>query len=159
MHQLLTLCAAAAAKDPPLIDLDSTVFLQLGVFLITAVVLSKFLFKPFLAVRAQREAGIEGARAEALRLDEESRVRLSDYESALGKAKVAAQDERKTIRQRAQAEEQAIHEAARTSTSAVIESARATLERDAAQAKAELEARTQEIARTIAKKILGREVA
>lgn len=163
MHHLLNvssaIAAGAAVKDPPLIDLDSTVFLQLGVFLITAVVLSKFLFKPFLAVRAEREAGIEGARAEALRLDEESKVRLSEYESALGKAKASAHDERKAIAHRARAEEHEISEAARQATQAVTDAARSTLERQATQAKAQLDARTLEIARTIARKILGREVA
>ena len=51
------LLAAVPAKDPPLIDLDSTVFIQLVVFVITALVLSRFLFRPFLAMRAARSPG------------------------------------------------------------------------------------------------------
>src|SRR4051794_23758886 len=78
--------AAAAAKDPPIIDLDSTVLVQLVIFIITAVVLSRFLFKPYLAVRAARGAGIEGARDEARRMDEEAKARIADYETAFNTA-------------------------------------------------------------------------
>ncbi len=53
MHQLLL--AAAAAHDPPLLDLDSTVFLQLGIFVITALILTRVLFRPYLRVKAGAE--------------------------------------------------------------------------------------------------------
>lgn len=150
---------AVAAKDPPLIDLDSTVFIQLVVFVVTALVLSRFLFKPFLAMRAQRTEGIEGARAQAATMEDEARTKITDYEQRFAKAKTRAADERGRLRVEAGERERTIIEAARKGTESAIGMARQQLDTDAATARMQLEPRAQEIARAIAKKVLGREVA
>ena len=154
-----TLVLAVAAKDPPLIDLDSTVFIQLGVFIITALILSRFLFGPFLKMRAARSEGIEGARAEAGRMDDQARAQIVDYDTRFTKAKSTANDERAKIRNEAAERERTITEAARAETETAIESARQTLTTEADAARKSLEPRAQEIARTIAQKVLGREIA
>lgn len=153
------LLALAAAKDPPLIDLDSTVVVQLVVFIVTALVLSRFLFKPFLAMRAARVEGIDGARAEASRMDDEAKAKIGDYETRFARARTKAAEERGKLRLEAQERERQITDAARKETETALGSARATLEMDAAAARQQLAPRAQEIARTIAKKVLGREVA
>jgi F-type H+-transporting ATPase subunit b len=153
------LVSLAAANAHPIIDLDSTVFVQLAIFIVTALALSKFLFKPYLAVRAQRGAGMEGARDEARRLDEEAAARLADYESALAAAKSRASAERGKLQSEAVARERAIADAARASTQEALGVARSKLAADAAAARAQLEPRAQEIARGIFHKILGREAA
>jgi F-type H+-transporting ATPase subunit b len=155
----LALATSAAAKDPPLIDLDSTVFIQLVVFIVTALVLSRFLFKPFLAMRAARVDGSEGARAEASRLDDEAKAKIADYDTKFAKAKAKAGDERGKVRAEAQGRESEILSAAREQVDAALGAARTTLEKDAATARAQLAPRAEEIARAIAKKVLGREVA
>jgi F0F1-type ATP synthase membrane subunit b/b' len=154
-----TLLLAVAAKDPPLIDLDSTVIIQLVVFILTALVLSRFLFRPFLAMRAQRTEGIDGARETASRMEEQARAQITDYESRFAKAKTKANDERAKVRNEAAERERDITDAARKQTEAAIESARATLNVEAESARKSLEPRAQEIARSIAQKVLGREVA
>jgi F-type H+-transporting ATPase subunit b len=157
MHPYLLI--AAAAKDPPLIDLDSTVFVQLVIFLITAVVLSKFLFKPYLAVKTAREQGIEGSRDEARRMDEEARAKIAEYEGALTKAKVTANAERTGLRKEATERERELLDAARGKTQGVLDAARKKLADEAAEARKDLAPRANEIAKNIATKILGREVA
>ena len=159
MHAALQLALAAAAKDPPIIDLDLTVILQLIVFLTTAVLLSRLLFRPFLEVRNAREAGIEGARDDARRMDEEARARIADYDARLGRAKVKANDDRLALRGEAMVREREIGEKARGETQVLLDAARGKLERDAAEARHALEPRTREIAGAMARKILGREVA
>jgi len=158
MSPILAL-AAEAAKDPPILDLDSTVFLQLAIFVVTAVILSRFLFKPYLEVRAARGAGIEGAKAEARRMDEEAAARLAEYHQSLAQARTKAGGERAKLQGEAVARDHEITEAARVATQASLEQARARLDADAKAARAQLEPRAQEIAKSIAKKILGREVA
>jgi F-type H+-transporting ATPase subunit b len=155
---LLTL-AAAAVKDPPILDLDSTVFLQLGVFVVTAILLSRLLFRPYLEVRAQRGAGMEGARDDARRMDEEAAARLADYEHKLAQARARANAERAKLQGEAVARDHEITDAARASVQSAIEKARAELDAGATRARAQLEPRAQEIARAIFKKILGREAA
>ena len=55
MHQALNSLAAGH----PLIDIDLTVFVQFGLFLLLFVVANKLLFQPYLALRERRKAGIE----------------------------------------------------------------------------------------------------
>lgn len=149
---------AAAGKDPPLIDLDWTVLVTLVLFLVTAFVLTRFLFRPYLAVRAARDAGIAGARDEARRMDEEARARMGDYETSLARAKIKANEERTKLRQEATERERAVTDAARARTMAALEEARGRLGKESAAARADLAPRANEIAREMAAKILGREV-
>ena len=150
---------AAGNAAPPIIDLDSTVLVQLVVFVITALVLSRFLFRPYLAIRAQRGAGMEGARDEARRLDEEAQARLADYETSFAAARGRASAERGKLQSEGVAREREILAAAREATQTALEAARKKLGADAAETRKQLEPRAQEIARSIARKILGREVA
>jgi F-type H+-transporting ATPase subunit b len=160
VNSLLVLAVAAApVKDPPLIDLDSTVFIQLLVFIITALILSRFLFRPFLEMRAARHQGIEGAREEASRMDDQAKAEIVEYDARFAKAKSKANDERAKVRHEAAERERVITEAARKETDVAIESARTTLATEASAARATLAPRATEIARSIAQKILGREVA
>ena len=158
MSPILAL-AAEAAKDPPILDLDSTVFVQLAIFILAALVLSRFLFRPYLEVRAARGAGIEGAKEEARRMGEEAEARLVEYQQSLAQARSKAGGERGKLQGDAVKRDNEITEAARVATQASLEQARARLDADAKAARAQLEPRAQEIAKSIAKKILGREVA
>ena len=158
MSPILAL-AAETVKDPPILDLDSTVFLQLAIFVVTAMFLSRFLFRPYLQVRAARGAGIEGAKDEARRMDEEAAARLADYQQSLAQARSKAGGERARLQGEAVKRDHEITEAARAATQASLEQARSRLDADATVARSQLEPRAQEIAKSIAKKILGREVA
>lgn len=159
MHGLYALAAAGAAQDPPLIDLDSTVFLQLAIFLIVAVAMNRFLFQPYLAVRVAREEGIEGAREEARRMEEESRARTADYEAKIAAARHKASLERQAIRTEATARERDIAAQAEREAQATLERSRAELARSEQAARTALAARTNELAGAIVKRVLGREVA
>ena len=158
MNPLLSL-AAAAAKDPPIIDLDSTIFLQLAIFVVSALILTRFLFRPYLEVRAARGAGMEGAKEEARRMDEQATARMADYEASVAKARAKANAERGKLQGEAVKRDHEIQEAARAATQSAIADARTRLDVDATAARAQLEPRAQEMGRSIAKKILGREVA
>jgi F-type H+-transporting ATPase subunit b len=149
----------AAAKDPPMIDLDGTVFIQLGLFLIAAFFLTTFLFKPYLKVRAAREAGIDGARDDARRMDEEAKARMAAYDARFAHEKAKVEAERAVLRREAVARDTEISEEARKSTQEALEAARKSIERDAKEARDAIEPKTAEIATSIAKKILGREVS
>jgi F-type H+-transporting ATPase subunit b len=143
------------SQDPPLIDIDGTFFVQLVVFIALAYLLSRLLFKPFLQVRNAREAGIEGARAEAARMDEEATARLADYEQKIGKARRDAHGERQKLHGEAVKREREIHENAVRQTQKVVADSRTRIDADAATTRRELEPKSREIAEVIAKKVLG----
>jgi F0F1-type ATP synthase membrane subunit b/b' len=110
-------------------------------------------------MRAARSEGIEGAREEAARMEDQAKAQVVDYETRFAKAKTKANDERAKVRNEAAERERDITDAARRETETAVESARKTLDVEASAARKSLEPRAQEIARTIASKVLGREVA
>ena len=159
LDPLTVLLLAAPAKDPPLIDLDGTVFVQWGIFLVTAALLSRFLFRPFLKVRADREAGIEGARQQAETMDEEARARLADYEGRLNKERLIALSDKQALRTEATRYERETSEAAQRQAHARLGEERGRIQAEAETARKQLEPRAAEMSRDIVKKLLGREVA
>jgi len=66
---------------------DLTVFIQVAIFLLLLLILTRFIFKPFLKVIAERRKRIEGAREEADRLKENLNELLGDYNTQIVKAK------------------------------------------------------------------------
>ena len=153
------LIAKAEEAPPPLIDLDGTVLLQFGLFVVMYILLRYVLFAPYLRMRADRDRGISGARDEAHKMEERARAIVTDYDARLGRAKQRGADERARVRSEAAARERQILGAARDEAGKSLDEARGKISGDAKTARAQLEAQSQALARTMAKKIIGREVA
>ncbi len=144
---------------PPLIDLDGTVFLQFGLFVLMLIVLSRFMFKPYLKTRQLRHDAIEGAREKAAKMDVEAQKTVADYEAKLATAKQKGGDARASLRAEAGERERAIIGAARDEANRATEAAKGRLATEAAEAKKQLDAQASALARQMASKVLGREVA
>ena len=155
MHQALSTLAAAH----PLIDIDSTVFVQFGLFLLLALVANKLLFQPYLQLRERRKAGIEGARAEAERMTAQADSKLADYEKQLATARNRANEEGRKVRAEAAANEKTTTDAARASAQKSIDEATAKMRAEAEAARLQLLPQANALAKQIASKLLGREVA
>jgi F0F1-type ATP synthase membrane subunit b/b' len=153
------LIAKAEEAPPPLIDIDGTVLLQFGLFVLLYILLRYVLFAPYLRMRADRDRGIAGARNQAHEMEAKARAIVTDYDAKLGRAKQRGADERARVRSEAAARERQILGAARDEAGKALEQARARVADDAKTARAQLEAQSAALARTIAKKIIGREVA
>jgi F0F1-type ATP synthase membrane subunit b/b' len=153
------LIARVEEAPPPLIDLDATVLLQFGLFVFMYILLRYVLFAPYLRMRAARDRGIAGARTEAHEMEEKARAIVTDYDAKLGRAKQRGADERARVRSEAAARERSILGVARDEVGKALDEARAKIAGDATTARAQLEAQSLALARTMAKKILGREVA
>src|SRR5262245_59009170 len=126
---------AAGAGDHPLIDIDLTVLVQFGLFLVMFVVTNKLLFQPYLRLREKRQAGIEGARAEADRMAAEADAKLADYERQLGAARDRAADEARKIRAAASAHEREVTGAARAAATKSLDEATAKVRSETAAAR------------------------
>jgi F-type H+-transporting ATPase subunit b len=157
MHQpaLMTL----AAEGHPLIDFDYTVLIQFGIFAVTALVATQWLFKPYLRMREGRAEGIDGARTEAETFSAEADARLADYQAKLAAARSRALDEQRKIRSEAAAHEREVTDKARAQATGALDQAQARVAREAETARAELMPRADAIAADIATKLLGRKVA
>ncbi|MCG8425182.1 MAG: ATP synthase F0 subunit B [Proteobacteria bacterium] len=153
------LSTLAAGSEHPLIDIDGTMFLQFGLFLIMAVLATQWLFKPYLRMREERRAGIEGARDDAENLAAEAGARKAEYDSRMAAARARAHAEQRTIRSEATAYQREVTDKARSEANQTLASARAKIRKEAEAARAELLPRADNLARDIASKLLSRKVA
>jgi F-type H+-transporting ATPase subunit b len=156
---LATLLLQQEEAPPPLIDVDGTLLIQFGLFLIMLIVLSRLVFKPYLQLKADREKSIGGAKHEAKDMEAKARAMVADYDAKLTRAKQRGGDERAKVRAEAAAHERQVVGAARDEAGKTVEAAKLRIGRDAGQARSQLDAQAVALAKQMATKILGREVA
>jgi F-type H+-transporting ATPase subunit b len=160
MHPSVILTVASSSGgEHPLIDIDSTILIQLGAFLLLFVVARALLFKPYLNLRAARFDGIEGARIESERLRSEGEARLVEYERQLAAARARASTERQQIRNEAASQQREIAERSRAEANRAYQAAREVIDAESSAARNQLLARSDELARQIASKLLDMEIA
>ncbi len=147
------------ASGHPLIDVDLTAVVQFVLFLLVYVIANKLLFKPYLALRERRKAGIDGARAEAERMTATADAKLADYQKSLAAARERAGEEGRKVRLEAAAHEKDVTDKARTAAQKASEEAAEKMRSETAAARAQLLPQADALAKSIASKLLGREVA
>ena len=147
------LLASAAA---PVVDIDGTIFIQAGIFLLLMAILHPLLFKPWLATRARREHAIDGTllaaselRVEAERIGVDYDARLADARGRAGAVRSEAVKAAESDRQRRLAD-------TRSATNLDLQELRERLARESDAARSTLAARVDELAADIATRILGR---
>ncbi len=97
--------AAQEEKAPPVIDLDGTVLVQFAIFVVLYLVLRKFLFAPYLRMRAEREQHIEGAERKAQELEGRRESLENEYAARMAKARAGAEEERAKLQAEGRARE------------------------------------------------------
>jgi len=147
------------AAGHPLIDIDLTVVIQFVLFLVLFIASNALLFQPYLRLRERRRAGIEGARAEAERMTAQADAKLADYEKGMASARDRGNEAGRKVRAEASAHEREVTDAARATAAKAMDDAQTTMRAETAAARAQLMPQADAIARRIASKLLGREVA
>jgi F-type H+-transporting ATPase subunit b len=151
--------AAVQSHEPQLIDLDGTVFVQLGLFFLLMLVLSKLLWKPYLKVRGERTTRVEGYREDAVRLEADAAARLAKAEVALAEARRVGAGERVEARAIAHKRELELLAAASSAAQKTLAEARARVEAALTAERAKLQQTAADVGMQAARKILGREVS
>ena len=154
----LLLQAAPESHEPQLIDIDRTFFLQLGIFLVLMLLLSRFFWRPYLRVRTERVARVEGYREEAVRLEADAQQRLNRADAQLAEARRVGAGERAVARAEAHAREQTVLAEANAAAQRKLADARARLTAVIDAERKKLAADSSQVASAAARKILGREV-
>ncbi len=139
-------------------DLDGTLFIQLGLFFLLMVVLRQFLWRPYLKVRGERVSRVEGYKEEAARLEAEAAKRLAEAEAALAEARRVGAGVRAEARAVAQTREQEVMAAANAAAQKALADARVLVEESLQAERAKLQQTAADVGRQAARKILGREV-
>ncbi len=148
----------AAAAEHPLIDLDLTLLIQLGVFGITAFIGSKLLFKPYLALRDHRSERIEGGRLEAERFQAQAEASLADYRQKLDSARGRALANSRKLQAEAATKERSLATEARQKAGALLDEGRNTIATQVDEARRTLAQQADSLGEKVAAKLLRREV-
>ena len=149
---------APQSHEPQLIDLDGTVFIQLGLFFVLMLVLRQFLWRPYLKVKGERSTRVEGYREEAVKLEAEAAKRLAQAEAGLAEARRVGAGERAEARAVAQRREQELIASANAAAQKTLADARARVEAALQGERTKLQQTAAEVGMQAARKILGREV-
>lgn len=149
---------SAAAEGAVTVDLDLSLFVQLGFFLVLLLVLKPVLFDPMMKLFEEREKRIEGTRHQATKEDERSAKALAKYETLMAKAREVGSAERDSLRNEGTKREAELMNVVRAETAATLERGRATIGNEAKVARDELRNEARAIGRDMASRVLGREV-
>lgn len=149
----------ALAEGAVNVDLDLSLFVQLGFFVVLLIVLKPTLFDPMMKLFEEREKRIEGTKREAAKEDERSAKALAKYEGILGKAREVGAAERDQLRATAAKEEADLMAKVRAQTAATLERGRSAISAEAKTARQELRVSATSLGREMASRVLGREVS
>lgn len=141
------------------VDMDASLVVQIGIFVLLLVILKPLLFDPMLKLFEEREKKIEGTRREATKEDERSAKALAKYEGILAKARDAGNAERDQLRAAGQKKESEIMTQVRSQTTATVEGGRQAIADEAKAARMALDAEVNVLGKAIASRVLGREVS
>lgn len=143
----------------PILDVDATLLIYVVVFFILFFVLRHFVFQPMMALFDEREAAIDGAKREARDLEKDAEAKLAAFEKEMAKVRKEVHVERDKMKADAATKERAILAEVRTETNALLAEADAKMAKEASRVRSEIDTQSPILARHIAEKLLGREVA
>ena len=141
-----------------MIKLDCTLFLQFANFMILMVVLNVLLFKPLRAALQARREAIESSKAKVHDIDEQVQAHIARYEAQLQEARLQGAQERATLRKAGQEEEARILGAANQTAAVKLQTIKEQIQEEAGTARQALRDETEDLAREIAGKVLGRAI-
>ncbi len=147
---------AEAEHHPGIVNLDLTFVLQAINFIILAIVLYKFLFKPLAGFMEKRAEGIRGSLEEAKRAREEVARARSEYEESLRAARQEAAVLRQRMDREVTEERERLMQQSRDEAQRLLTHARTEIEQEVKRAKAELREETVTLSLTAAERLLQR---
>jgi F-type H+-transporting ATPase subunit b len=146
----------ALLSEGSIIDLDGTIWIQLGLFAVAFFV--PLIFRPMVALFEARENAIEGAKLEALRLQDEASAESEEFEDEMRRLRLQAGEERDRLRAEGKRLERTVLDRVREETDKQLAEADAKLKTEAAHLRVEIDQSIPLLAKQIASKMLNREV-
>lgn len=145
-----------AAASP--VDLDATIILQIIIFFVLLFLLTFLLYRPMMNVLEARTTKTEGRKAESQKLLEETESLDGKYRSKLSEHRKEAEKFTAEMRQKVRQDEGDILENAKNESATMVEEARAQLKKMEGSLRGELEPQVEQMAVSLASKILRGEI-
>jgi F-type H+-transporting ATPase subunit b len=140
------------------IDLDATLFVQLGIFFTAFFILKGLVFTPVMNLFDAREKATAGAKEDARRMEEEVAQQRAHFEGELRKVRSSGSEDREKQRLEAQKLARELTEKARSEAGAAQKAAKDKLDREAGEVRERMLRDVPSLAKQIASKLLGRSV-
>lgn len=148
---------ALVANERPLINIDITLLLNIGLWFVLFFFLKATFWGPMLALIEEREKGTEGARAEAARLEAEAKKIRDDVDGRLKVARTEASQAREALRQAGLRQESEVLGRVRDEVNALVEKERVALAARREELRREVLVAVPALASDIARKALRQE--
>jgi F-type H+-transporting ATPase subunit b len=135
-----------------------TLSLQVALFVVLWLVLSRFWFRPALRIMKERAARSEGAIAEAKAIQADAERLRAEHAAALDQVRGEAQREMQDIVRSAETAQKQMISEARDDAQRTLAEVRGRIAEEVATARRSLREQAESIAREVAHKVLGRPV-
>lgn len=139
-------------------DIDATIVLQLGLFLVTLLTLTKTLLQPVIGVLEARHQKIEGAQGEAVRLEKLAGENRDAYLARIREARNVQRRERDLLRSQANDDKRKLLAAVRADIARALNEHQVRIEASEIEARRNLTQDTEAMARALVSRVLGREI-
>jgi F-type H+-transporting ATPase subunit b len=147
---------ATALLAVPVVDIDNTVFIQGGIYLLLIVILNPLLFKPWLEAQKRRHDAIDGAFDKAKKLRSDADSLGAEYDEKLSAARDRALEMRSKVTREEEGKQAEKLAGVRDEAAKTLEANRKKVAEEATAAREALSGRVDELAGQITNKILGR---
>jgi F-type H+-transporting ATPase subunit b len=136
------------------LDVDGTLFVQMGFFLATLFILHFLLIRPYLRTLDLRSEAVEGSTEEAGEMSAQSEILSSKYDEKVLKARRDAHEVRESLRTQGLAEQDDILGEVRAELAQTLEEQRSQIAAHVEDARSELEARADQLAESMIQRLL-----
>ena len=141
-----------------MVELNSTVWIQMANFLVLILILNFLLFKPVLKIIEARNKKLEESKGEVSSLDETIERKMAQYEERIRQARAEAALQRDAVTEEGTEQSKEIIGKVRDEISKKLEGFKAQLQKETDEARGSLREQTRTIAAEISEKVLGRGV-
>ena len=141
-----------------MVDINSTLLIQLANFLVLLFALNLILIKPLLRIMRERELGISTAFTDGKNAQERMQRLLEQYNASLADAKQKATAAYGALYQQGLDSQRELIYAERTKAGETLDKARAEIAAAAATARTDLKQEADRLSQDITAKLLGRAV-
>ena len=141
-----------------MLEINSTLWIQLVNFLIMIFLLNVLLFKPVLKVMEKRRNHLQDLDEEVKSLDSEVEQKMANYKEKLREARLEAMKQKAEIQRKASEEGKDIVGEARGKISQIVEDFNQKVDKEIVSARNVLKSQSEKISVEISEKVLGRDI-
>lgn len=141
-----------------MIDIDASAFIQLGIVLLTFLILRSLVFAPLLQSMGARAARTEQARHEAQSLSSRARALAEKFEAEMLGARTRAAAAKADLRSQGMRHKEQVQAEARAAMGRKLNEVRDHVAAETENARREMKPQVESLSLAIAGKILGRNI-